>query len=331
MIGLKMLRKGSGMLRGLRLITGASTKVPKGLKPQKSRELIRRFHNLLKWKLQIVASLAKEYPEIDQDNYRELLGKQYSRHVLEKRDVKANSKQVFATTGTTSQLAKTLAQIDAEIEWRGGLETYQRALTQGQDAKRGGDSSKKLVQWLELGDYLGFGEETLGLRALEIGCLLSLNAISFSHMFSSVVKIDLHSQSPEIIEQDFMQRPLPTSDAERFNLISCSLVLNFVPTPSQRGEMLRRTTQFLLPPTAEIKLLLFLVLPLPCVSNSRYCTGAHLDDIMKSLGYNQVNYHEATKVAYWLYEWTGPVTTTKFPKRELQSGANRNNFAVVMD
>lgn len=319
------------MLKGSRLITGATLKVPKGLKPQKSRELIRRFHNLLKWKQQILKALEREYPEITQDNYRDVLGHDYSRHTVSKREAKATSKQVFTTTGTTSQLAKVLAQIDAEIEWRGGLETYQRALTQGQDAKRGGDSSKRLVQWLELEKYVGFGETTQGLKALEIGCLLPLNAISFCHMFSTVVKIDLHSQSPEIIEQDFMQRPLPTLDDERFSLISCSLVLNFVPTPSQRGEMLRRTTQFLLPPTKDRKLLLFLVLPLPCVSNSRYCTQVHLDEIMKSLGYNQVNYHEATKVAYWLYEWTGPVTDTRFPKRELQLGANRNNFAVVMD
>ena len=50
--------------------------------------------------------------------------------------------------------------------------------------------------------------------------------------------IDLHSLHPQITEQDFFQRPLPESDEDRFDIISCSLVLNFVDEPTRRGEYL---------------------------------------------------------------------------------------------
>jgi 25S rRNA (adenine2142-N1)-methyltransferase len=49
--------------------------------------------------------------------------------------------------------------------------------------------------------------------------------------------IDLHSQHPDILEQDFFVRPIPTTEEKRFDIISCSLVLNFVETPARRGTL----------------------------------------------------------------------------------------------
>lgn len=327
-------KRTSGLLKGSRLITG--NKVPKGLKPQKSRELIRRFHNLQKWKALILRELQSDYPDLCEANYKVVLRTKLSSYLFTNDELKALSKLHHGTTGATQSLLKTLAAIDAEISYRGGLETYQRASTQGQDSKRGGDSSKRLVEWLNANS-----KSTSSLRALEIGSLLETNLISTCKIFSSVTRIDLHSQSPAILEQDFMQRPLPRSDDDRFNLISCSLVLNFVPTPALRGEMLKRITKFLLPPKADAELTtastltktlaLFLVLPLPCVSNSRYCTHKQLKDIMSSLGFIETRYYEAKKVAYWLYNWHGPQEPKKFAKKELEKGANRNNFCIVLE
>ena len=81
-----------------------------------------------------------------------------------------------------------------------------------------------------------------------------------------------------------MDRPLPKSMNEAFDILSLSLVLNFVPDPTQRGEMLKRVTQFLRPiaegqPGNAFLPVLFLVLPLPCVNNSNF------------LGYNP--YHDS--------------------------------------
>lgn len=55
------------------------------------------------------------------------------------------------------------------------------------------------------------------------------------------IPIDLHSQHPRILEQDFFTRPLPSAADEAFNVISCSLVLNFVDRPEDRGECSRRS------------------------------------------------------------------------------------------
>lgn len=77
-----------------------------------------------------------------------------------------------------------------------------------------------------------------------------------------------------------MFRQFPASRAEKFDMISCSLVVNFGPTAKGRGDMLRRTTQFLVEPPSTLRSSLFSVLPLVCESNSRYFSQALLREIM---------------------------------------------------
>jgi hypothetical protein len=48
--------------------------------------------------------------------------------------------------------------------------------------------------------------------------------------------IDLKSNHPQVLEQDFFERPLPIDALDYFDVISCSLVLNFVSEPTQRGK-----------------------------------------------------------------------------------------------
>ena len=177
----------------------------------------------------------------------------------------------------TDQLLSTaieiLAEIDAEIDLQGGLHTYQVASLNGQDKLRGSDSSKKLIEWLT---ELCKSPPDLPLTALEIGSLSSKNQISTSKWFKdNVTRIDLNSQdSDTILQQDFMQRPLPKSEKEKYHLISCSLVLNFVSSAQERGEMLKRIGKFF-KPSKDIQdhgifPCFFFVLPLPCVTNSKY-------------------------------------------------------------
>lgn len=77
------------------------------------------------------------------------------------------------------------------------------------------------------------------------------NACSTKGIFDYIERIDLHSQDPKNIkEQDFMKRPLPNNNGsssipETFDIISLSLVVNYVSDPQTRGQMLLRTTEFL--------------------------------------------------------------------------------------
>ncbi|KAL9087196.1 MAG: hypothetical protein Q9159_003763 [Coniocarpon cinnabarinum] len=233
------------------------------------------------------------------------------------------------------------AEITAEIEAQGGLVRYQQASKTGQSAQRGGDSSKVLMEWLACSTE-DAQSRIGGKRAmLEVGALSTDNACSKSEMFQ-MTRIDLNAQSDGIIKQDFVQRPLPRNDEHCFDCVSLSLVLNFVPDAIARGEMLRRTTQFLRRDTHHARVSLdegqmrmfpslFLVVPAPCVANSRYLDEERLTEIMRNLGF-QVRHRKLTaKLAYYLWILVEkPSEHASFPKSEIRKGGSRNNFAIVL-
>jgi len=250
-----------------------------------------------------------------------------SHHTLEKRKAKA------IADGDEAKAAA----LAREIELQGGIESYQRASLIGQANDRGGDSSKVLMEWLapvisELKDCL---QEGRLLRMLEIGALSTANACSRSKTFE-VERIDLNSQSEGIKQQDFMERPLPKDNSEKFDIISLSLVLNYVPDAAGKGDMLLRTLQFLEKPTYTESLRdyfpsLFLVLPAPCVTNSRYMDEPKLEAIMESLGFVCVKKKLSTKLVYYLWRFaSAPAERTAFKKTEIRSGKTRNNFSIVL-
>lgn len=251
-------------------------------------------------------------------------------HLLQKRKRQAAAKGDKAAE----------AAIDAEIEALGGIKSYQEASLQGQRQDRGGDSSKVLMQWLQPHLSSRPSEPGQRLRMLEVGALSTQNACSKSGHFD-IERIDLNSQGEGILQQDFMERPLPRDESELFDIISLSLVLNYVPEPKGRGEMLRRTTQFLHNPgrfrvTPELATYfpsLFLVLPAPCVTNSRYLDEERLESIMASLGYVKAASKTTKRLVYYLWrrDSSREGCGVRYPKKEIRPGPNRNNFAVVLD
>jgi 25S rRNA (adenine2142-N1)-methyltransferase len=250
-------------------------------------------------------------------------------HLLHKR-----KRQAIAKGDTAAEAA-----VNAEIQASGGIESYQEASLQGQRQDRGGDSSRVLMQWLQPCLSSQGKDSSRRLRMLEVGALSTQNACSKSGHFD-IERIDLNSQEEGILQQDFMERPLPGNESERFDIISLSLVLNYVPEPKERGEMLRRTTQFLRAPGRYIDDLqlsanfpsLFLVLPAPCVTNSRYLDEEKLAAMMESLGYVKVATKTTQRLVYYLWR-RDRVCKGKggsFSKKEIRSGPTRNNFAVVL-
>ncbi|OLL22018.1 25S rRNA adenine-N(1) methyltransferase [Neolecta irregularis DAH-3] len=189
------------------------------------------------------------------------------------------------------------------------LKIYQTASQLGQSKTRGGDSSKILLKWIESRD----------LKILEVGSLSTTNAIA---KLGTVERIDLNPTSKEIKKQDFMQRPI---DGFKFDLLSLSLVLNFLPSAVERGAMLRQTTNFL-----STNGLLFLVLPSACTGNSRYLDQKRLEDIMNILGYEIVEFKIAKKVAYWLWKFCGRVNGATAEKKIVREGGAKNNFCIVL-
>ncbi|KAF2205780.1 hypothetical protein GQ43DRAFT_459624 [Delitschia confertaspora ATCC 74209] len=232
-------------------------------------------------------------------------------------------------------------QIEKQIEVNGGLKTYQAASIQGQAATRGGDSSKLLVQWLQEAGIIKKKAEKTALpqsvfRVLEVGALSTTNEISKYPQIMDVTRIDLNSQAPGIQQQDFMERPLPKGPEEMFDIISLSLVLNYVPTPHGRGDMLRRLCHFLRCQTDGSKgengvlPALFFVLPLHCVTNSRYMDEERLMEIMASLGFVLCQRKTSLKLCYYLYRWNGKSSGTKWPRKQVRNGPGMNNFCIIL-
>jgi 25S rRNA (adenine2142-N1)-methyltransferase len=223
-----------------------------------------------------------------------------------------------------------VSSIDAQIQANGGLESYQIASKLGQSMDRGGDSSKVLIDWIK--PQLKQWNKTIPkLQVLEVGALSTKNACSINPALD-VTRIDLNSQEPGILKQDFMERPLPSDEDERFNIISLSLVLNYVPDATGRGEMLKRCVQFLTSKCPiELAPSLFLVLPIACVDNSRYLNEERLGEIMNCLGFRLTQSKRTSKLVFYLWEHTGDYSPKPFKKEELRSGGTRNNFAVILN
>lgn len=230
-------------------------------------------------------------------------------------------------------------QLRGRIEELGGLKSYQQASIQGQSNDRGGDSSTVLMTWLQpLNQDLSLNEPRL--KLLEVGALSTKNACSRSGYFD-VERIDLNSQAEGILQQDFMQRPLPKDDKDKFDIISLSLVVNYVPDAAGRGEMLRRTRHFLdmtqhaqkSPEVQSIFPALFLVLPAPCITNSRYMDEARLNAIMQAFGYRLLQRKQTAKLVYYLWHLSQSAVprALHFPKKEVNPGVTRNNFSITLD
>ncbi|KAF9510046.1 hypothetical protein BS47DRAFT_1300681, partial [Hydnum rufescens UP504] len=199
----------------------------------------------------------------------------------------------------------------------------------GQGSDRGGGSEKVLLEWLP-----GLLPETHGKGK---GKEKPDNYDRYRSWISNT-PIDLRSRHPQIKEQDFLQIDVATN-AGQWDVISLSLVLNFVPQARDRGKMLRLARTFL-----RNRGLLFIVLPLPCVQNSRYLDFQRLTQILAAVGFSIVKerHKQGGKLIYVLcraeqLSVSGEQThlgEEAFPpeltaKRSLRTG-DRNNFAILL-
>jgi len=268
--------------------------------------------------------------------------------------LKAHTRAVAAGDVVTAE------KLEKEIADNGGLQHYQAASILGQSESRGGDTSKHLLDFLSSvrvalkqgvqhieHDKEGSIVGSRRLRMLDVGALSTNTAAGRSGLFD-IQRIDLNSQEKGILQQDFMERPLPTTEEDKFDIICLSLVVNYVPDAKGRGDMLKRVQHFLQAPSTYVSShletdvaktvnrletifpALWLVLPAPCVTNSRYMTVDRLREIMYSLGYIQFQSKLSAKLAYVLFRWTGKSSEQQhFSKIEVNPGRARNNFSIT--
>ncbi|KAL2915619.1 25S rRNA (adenine2142-N1)-methyltransferase [Polyrhizophydium stewartii] len=247
-------------------------------------------------------------------------------------------------------------RIEAELDAMGGLQAYQRASLKGGDLRKGWGATGKWVLPFLRAEHAerkvaAADSARFRLRLLDVGAITG-ETYERHAGFLDVTSIDLNSQSPKVTKQDFFERPLPASGADRFEIVCLSLVVNYVGDPAARGEMIRHSRRFLVP-----RGLLYIVLPLPCIANSRYLTHEHFVALVASLHLELVEYHHASKLAFYLFRrvdaaagsdgdgdgigngngggTAGKESSRKarptFRKQILREGGGHNNFAIVLE
>jgi len=138
--------------------------------------------------------------------------------------------------------------------------------------------------------------------------------------------IDLHSMHPQIEQADFL-----TMDHELFDVIVCSMVINCITTPTQRGELLARLYHFVRPGG-----LVFLTLPKTCLQLSRYIDASYFEKLIKAVGLEIVETKSSPKIAFYICQRKIGSSSIKYdPKlsqvRVLHHGRKfRNDFAVLL-
>ncbi|KAI8984790.1 putative methyltransferase-domain-containing protein [Mycotypha africana] len=145
-------------------------------------------------------------------------------HVLNKELAKCRKQS------STSQREQEILQ---EMEAMGGLDWYQKASQLGQSKRRGGDSSKWLIQTMKerLPSLLEKIEKPL--HVLDVGAVAPDNYKLYKSWIHARA-IDLNPQHQDIEQQDFLKMKPPE---QKFDILCLSLVINFVGDPRDRGKL----------------------------------------------------------------------------------------------
>jgi hypothetical protein len=147
--------------------------------------------------------------------------------------------------------------------------------------------------------------------------------------------IDIHSMDERIAEADFLTFPLLSQvPSERYDVIVCSMVLNCVTSPPQRGKMLARLYHHLRPGGR-----LFLTIPLFCISKSAFLTPTLFREILGvgGVGFDLEETKDSPRLAFFVCrrpqeDPTEPLKP-KWTKQTIRNKGKKfpNQFSVVLE
>eukprot|EP00808_Paulinella_micropora_P009927 g58587.t1 len=184
-----------------------------------------------------------------------------------------------------------LNELKGQVEAMGGHEAYQQASALNTNKFR---TSKYVFSTLtKLGLRPKKNEPPL--KTLEIG---AINLQLLSCFWLATRAIDLVSRFPGKIEAlNFFELPLPTSEVERYAVVVCFMVLNYVSHPLKRGELLVRAVLQL-----RMKGHLFLALPLRCFQSARGMKRSRFLALTTNLGLSLRGSRDTPKIAFFCFQ-----------------------------
>ena len=248
--------------------------------------------------------------------------------------------------------AAEIARLDQQLEEMGGRQEYQRA---SQVSTSFHSTSKWVLGFLSRNGWLhGIrqGEDDdasttkecrrrqrrRSTRVLEVGAINTelLDAAAARHDDDPSSKskyrldvraIDLHSMHPKIEQADFL-----TTKHEMYDVIVCSMVINCITTPVQRGDLLARLYHFVRPGG-----LVFLTLPRTCLQLSKYMDAAYFERLLKAVGFEIAETKSSPKIAFYICFRPMILRTTNEYDPQLMSQVRirhsgkkfRNEFAII--
>jgi len=159
------------------------------------------------------------------------------------------------------------------------------------------------------------------LPLLEVGAVnLQLSAIPWL----ATRAIDLRSTNPRIEQRDFFTLPPRAA----YRVVVCAMVLNCVPSAPLRGRML-------LGMRAHLRLggLVFIMLPLRCLTHSPYMDEAHFEAALAVAGFAVVERKLSPKVFFWCARAVAELAPLRsyIPLRGRPGRGKTNDFAVSFD
>lgn len=206
-------------------------------------------------------------------------------------------------------------------------------------------------------------ESSLLLRVLDVGAIVhrfppSVHLNNGEGATLDVVSIDLDpvkesdrsrdgslkqlaTAKPRVLKADIIQfsrEHLQERSKAPFDAVILSLCVNFEGCPWRRGEMLYYASRILRKGG-----LLFFVLPLQCIQNSRYCDEETLQCLLLALGLNVVSKETTAALLLWTAARCEDDEGNNFlancgersyknlgKKRVVRSGTSRNNFCICL-
>ncbi|XP_066285745.1 uncharacterized protein [Branchiostoma lanceolatum] len=210
-------------------------------------------------------------------------------------------------------------QLETEIQKIGGLDAYQAASKRGACCHGNTTTSNWVIKQLKKFKVKPATEETR-LRLLDVG---ALDNHYQRHSWLDCTAIDLNPQTDSVIKADFFDYQV--EEGCKYDVVVLSLVINFVGDPKKRGDMLRHCCQ-----VTKENGHLFVVLPLPCLSNSRYLTHKLFCDMLDSLGFQKLSSHDSKRLSFFVFQKTGKRRSKSFPKQVVRKGPSHNNFSIIL-
>lgn len=209
-----------------------------------------------------------------------------------------------------------LKELSSKLDKLGGIDAYQKASKLGEKHSGGFNSAKWVLRKLKEHNISGCSGK---LKLLDVGAL-SCNYTKCKAWIDCTA-IDLNPQNSSVIKADFLTLPCHV----QYDVVVLSLVINFEGDCRRRGDMLRLCSKIVIKDG-----LLFIVLPLPCVENSRFLNKELFLSMTSSLGFNVVSEHCSRKLYFLMLKNNGKSNMKEFPRKTLKSGKNCNNFTIIL-